>query len=632
MAKSDVLKAVVLLLSLLLAAPGERPAEDPFGKPDKPAAEKKDDKADDGAKEDPFGKPDKPAPEKPAEKGDEADPPKVEGEGKEEDGDKKLTADHIATLMVELDSDDATRRGAAAQTLGDAKAEAAIPKLLQLLDDPNEDAQWKATVALGGMGEAALAGLINGLAHEKERARWKAENALKMNGEVSVPALMKALSDNRVSVRQSVAFLLGEMKDPRSIEALAAAMADKDDDVRWKAATSLTKFGSRATEATVKQLKSPQIEARRCAAWVFQQTVDAGGATGLIAALKDRDDQVRWKAAIALQKIGAEAADPLLAILKSDAKETEKAIVAWILEGVKDVRVQTALRDIRPPKKPTTSAGPARPRPKVLPKNVVLAIDSEPAKATVFIDDKYAGVTPLTVVKLTPGHHFVKLTKRDHLPWTKLVELLYAEEKLNAKLAVKPKGTIAVTSEPSEADVYIDGEYEGKTPLEKKDVDANPYSVRVEKEHFVSYETEIEVRAGQVVKVPATLKSKVEGWYLAKLKENANDVSCHTELAHFYLVRGDLDKSVKSIAGAITIVGNGTDTSGYAGRLAQEIDKMWGETFQFGGDLKLEAVRKALHAGIHECYKAHKNKEAVARFLGQLRKSTKADFTQPPKG
>ena len=67
------------------------------------------------------------------------------------------------------------------------------------------------------------------------------------------------------------------------------------------------------------------------------------------------------------------------------------------------------------------------PRPKVLPKSVVLHVTSEPAKATVFIDDKYAGVTPLDVSKLTPGHHFVKLTKRDHLPWTKLVELLYAD-------------------------------------------------------------------------------------------------------------------------------------------------------------------------------------------------------------
>ena len=161
-------------------------------------------------------------------------------------------------------------------------------------------------------------------------------------------------------------------------------------------------------------------------------------------------------------------------------------------------------------------------------------------------------------------------------------------------------------------------------------MDANPYSVRVEKEHFVPWETEIEVRAGQEVKVEAKLKSKVEGWYLARLKDNPNDVSCHTELAHYYMVRGQLDKSTQAIAKAVEIIGNGTDTSGYAGRLAQEIQKMWGQAFQFGGDLELAAVRKALHAAIHQCYKTHRNPAAVKSFLGQLQKSTRTDFTQPP--
>ena len=594
--KDALMSLAVIVLSLALAAPGERKPDAPEAPAEQPAAEK-------------------PA-EGPAEEPEAEAPPKADGEEPAEGKPEQFGPEHIAALLVELGSDDATRRAAAAQALGDAKAEA----------------QWKATVALGAIGEPALPRLIDALVHEKERARWKAENALEMIGEHAVPALAEALRDQRARVRQSAAFLLGRLKDPRSLDALAAAMADKDEDVRWKAATALTKFDARATPAAVKQLASDQIEARRCAAWVFQQTCDREAVPALVKALGDPDDQVRWKAAIALQKIGAAAADPLLAILKSDAKESDKKVAAWILEGVKDVRVQTALRDIRgPDKRPTTATPTARPRPKTLPKSVAIVITSEPDKATVFIDDKYAGVTPLTVAKLRPGHHFFKLTKRDHLPETKLVELLYAEEKLNFKLALKPKGSIRVSSEPSEADVYIDGEYEGKTPLEKADVDANPYSVRVEKEHYVPWETEIEVRAGQQVKVAAALKSKVEGWYLARLKDNANDVSCHTELAHYYMVRGQLDPAAKAIAKAIDVVGNGADTSGYAGRLAQEIQKIWGQSFQFGGGLELDAVRKALHAAMHNCYKSHKNKAAVQAFLRQLRKGTSTDFTQPPR-
>ena len=485
-------------------------------------------------------------------------------------------------------------------------------------------------MALSNIGKPAAPALIEALAVEKERSRWKAETALKMIAADAVPALADALKDRRARIRQSAAFLLGEIKDARSLPALAAALGDKDHDTRWKAATSLTKFGAQATDVIAKTLASDSIEARRCAAWVVQQTRDPAAVSALVRALADRDEQVRWKAAIALQKIGREASGPLFAILRSQANDGLKSMATWILEGIKDIAVQTALRDIKGAQSRGGQEAPARPRPKTLPKSITLTVTSEPTRATVFVDDKYAGVTPLTVPRLSPGHHFLKLTKRDHLPWTKLIELLYPQEKLNAKLTVKPKGGLLVTSDPSEADVYIDGEYEGRTPLDKKDLDANPYSVRIEKEHFQAWETEIDVPAGRQVKAHGSLKSKVERWYLDRLKGNPNDVSCHTELGHYYLVRGKLAAAAEAIARGVEVMGNGADTSGYGTRLIQEVAKMWSQTFKFGGDLKLDGVRKALHTAIHQVWKRNPTKAPLRTFLGQLHKSVNVDFTRPP--
>jgi len=551
-----------------------------------------------------------------------------EREAEEKEGNNEQA--RIAELLAQLDSPVAVTRAQAAQALGEAKVAAAVPKLIKMLDDPDEDAQWKATVALGAIGKPALPALIEALNLEKERPRWKAESALKMIGADAVETLAEALGDRRVRVRQSAAFLLGEIGDPKAIDPLAAALADKDEDTRWKAATSLTKFGTRATLAVLRQLKAQPVEARRCAAWVFQQVKDPEAVPALVAALGDSDEQVRWKAAIALQKIGPPAADPLLTLLRSPiVREDRKKIIKWVLEGIKDVKVQAALRDlgVKTGEGKTTTG---RPRPKVLPEKVTLSVTSTPSRATVFVDDKFVGVTPLTVKDLAPGHHFVKLTKRDHLPWTKLVELLYPREKIDARLVLKPKGSIVVTSEPPEADVYIDGEYEGKTPLEKKNLDANPYSVRLEKEHYLPWETEVEVKAGQQIKVHGTLKSKVETWYLARLKENPNDVSCHTELAHYYIVQGDLSKAVASIANAVAVMGRGADTSGYGGRLVQEIAKIWNQTYQFGGDLELPEVRKALYAAIHQVWQRQKGSKRLENFLAQVRKSVEVDFTKPP--
>ncbi len=556
-------------------------------------------------------------------------------ENGEEPGDKappaELSTERVAEFIEALDAKSAEQRARAATLLGLARAAAAIPKLVRMLDDPDDNAQWQATVALGRMGTLAAPSLIDALGHPKERARWKAENALEKIGSEAVPELAKALKNERVGIRQSAAYLLGEIKDERCIEDLAAALADKDESVRWKAATSLTKFGPKATPATLKRLDDPFVEARRCAAWVFQQTLHTGAVPSLVGALSDKDEPVRWNAAIALQKIGPASAPALFALLRSaETKADLKNMAKWILVDIKDPEVQKGLKELdHGAGAPDTP--PKTPRPAVLPKSVTLTVNSEPDNATMWIDDKYVGVTPLSVKELAPGHHFIKLSKREHMPWTKLVELVYAEEKLTAKLAPKPKGTLSVDSVPPQADVYIDGEYEGKTPFEKKNVDANRYSIRVEKEQFVTWEAEAEIRPGQEARVKAELVTKLEGWYLSRLKEDPNNVACRTDMAHYFLAQGQLDKSAKAIAAAVEVLANAADTSDQAGRLLQEIQRAWTKAYPFGGNLELPAVQNALHKAIYATWQRNPEKPPLRAFLDQVRKTIDVDFTQAPK-
>jgi HEAT repeat protein len=572
--------------------------------------------------------------------GEDAEAPKPGGAAAREGGHEpagkeptELSAERLAELVQALDSKEAEHRARAARALGEAKAVVAVPKLIRMLDDPDDDAQWQATVALGSIGKPALPHLIDALLHPKERARWKAENALQKIGADAVPALVEALKDKRVRVRQSAAYLLGEIKDERCLEDLAAALADKDDDVRWKAATALTKFGAKATAPALKRLDDPSIEPRRCAAWIFQQTLDTGAVPSLVGAMGDPDEQVRWNAATALQKIGLAGTPILFRILGSaDAKADLKNMAEWVLEGIKDEEVQKRLNELKKGAAGAASQDPPpKPRPAVLPKSVTLTVNSEPDKATVFVDDKYVGVSPLVLKELGPGHHFIKLTKREHMPWTKLVELLYPEEKLTAKLTPRPKGTLFIDSGPPQADVYLDGDYEGKTPFEKKNLDANRYSVRLEKEQFLTWETEVEIRPGQEARVKADLVTKLEGWYLGRLKDDPNNVACRTDLAHYYLVQGQLDKSVKAIAAALEAVANGVDTSAQTGRLLQEIQRTWNKAYLFGGNLELPAVQKALHAALHEVWRRNPEKAPLRAFLDQVRKAVDVDFTQPPK-
>ena len=146
--------------------------------------------------------------------------------------------------------------------------------------------------------------------------------------------------------------------------------------------------------------------------------------------------------------------------------------------------------------------------------------------------------------------------------------------------------------------MYIDGEYEGKTPFEKKNLDAIRYQVRIEKDQFLSWESEVHIRPGQESHAKAEPASKAEASYLSRLKDEPNNVACRTELAHYYLTQGQLDKSAKAIAAAVEVLADAADASGEAGRLVQEIQRAWTKAYPFGGGLEVAAVRTAFHKAI----------------------------------
>jgi len=93
-----------------------------------------------------------------------------------------------------------------------------------------------------------------------------------------------------------------------------------------------------------------------------------------------------------------------------------------------------------------------------------LEIDSDPRRASVYIDGVYRGETPLYIT-LTPGFHNLTLSVIDYQNYTKKIFLKPGEVKY-LKVTLTPNfGYLLVDSTPQGAWVYVDGEIEGKTPL-----------------------------------------------------------------------------------------------------------------------------------------------------------------------
>jgi HEAT repeat protein len=129
-----------------------------------------------------------------------------------------------------------------------------------------------------------------------------------LGSRVAAEGLSAAMrNDKTASVREMAAWALGEIHARDFADALIAVMrADQDESVRETAAWALGELEvKKAADALADVASSDKsAEVRGTAAWAIGQLNPGRAPKGLMAALRDSDDDVRLKAAWALSQIG----------------------------------------------------------------------------------------------------------------------------------------------------------------------------------------------------------------------------------------------------------------------------------------------------------------------------------------
>ncbi len=122
---------------------------------------------------------------------------------------------------------------------------------------------------------------------------------------------------------------------------------------------------------------------------------------------------------------------------------------------------------------------------------------SSPSGASVYLDGDFVGYTP-TTFGARPGTHNVRIEADGYEAFTSRVTVRAGStENVNATLnAVQRAGTIAFSSSPSGADVYVDGRYVGTTPTGAIRFDAGRYQARFEAPGYDAATVSFDVRAG----------------------------------------------------------------------------------------------------------------------------------------
>jgi len=137
-----------------------------------------------------------------------------------------------------------------------------------------------------------------------------------------------------------------------------------------------------------------------------------------------------------------------------------------------------------------------------------IKVTSNPSKADVYIDERYAGITPITLEGISAGTHVVTVKLTGYKDYSKEVKVSSNKTtSLKAKLTKikSTSGNIKVTSSPSKADVYLAGQNVGKTPITIKSVAAGEYTLEVKLKGYNPYKTTVKVSANKTTPVHAKL-------------------------------------------------------------------------------------------------------------------------------
>jgi len=130
-----------------------------------------------------------------------------------------------------------------------------------------------------------------------------------------------------------------------------------------------------------------------------------------------------------------------------------------------------------------------------------LNVTSSPSNALVYINGSYQGRTPLNLT-LREGSYTVRVTADGYEDFSTSVSL-DRDRQVSATLYSK-KARLAVETEPTNASVFVDNVYVGRSPL-SIDLDAGRHTIRVEKSGYITDSKDVNLAAGTSSSTKITL-------------------------------------------------------------------------------------------------------------------------------
>jgi len=166
-----------------------------------------------------------------------------------------------------------------------------------------------------------------------------------------------------------------------------------------------------------------------------------------------------------------------------------------------------------------------------------IVIHSNEGNARIYLDGQYKGQTEknrkIVLEGVAEGYHDVRITLDGYIDWSQSVQLKANQRlQLNINLEkIMRTGTLEIDSNVDNARIYLDGEYHGRTSINRSVIIDNiregTYELRITKEGYLDYIVNMRIKPGQTYYIDVKLE--------AEQREGAIAINCNESNARVFI-------------------------------------------------------------------------------------------------
>ncbi len=136
----------------------------------------------------------------------------------------------------------------------------------------------------------------------------------------------------------------------------------------------------------------------------------------------------------------------------------------------------------------------------------MVTVETEPDGATVFLDGEEKGISPLTLSQLSAGSHRIRIVRSFYYETEDNFEIRSGDD-LDKIYKLSPKfGRVSVKSDPAGAEVLVDGQPKGITPVIVEPLMSGSHIITLKLDHYNELVDEVRVSDGDSLEKDYSLK------------------------------------------------------------------------------------------------------------------------------